>query len=175
MVLKSSKQVSHKKDKYIDEPIKVKGYYAIILFLALLFLDRLTKVWATNLKESIDLGFMAFAYTTNTGAGFSIFQNQNTLLAWIAVIALGLMIFFYDKFPKSGFILIITGIIGNLIDRVSYGYVIDFIDFKFWPVFNAADAFIFIGVVITIFVWIKEDKNTKKKKVKPRRNRKSRK
>lgn len=167
MVLKAQK-----KKKIAPKSITISGYYSIIIFLLLMIVDRLTKIWALTLNKSIDYGIFAFTYTTNTGAGFSIFSNQNTLLAWIAVIALGIIIYFHNKFPKTGFVLIITGIIGNLIDRVMYGYVIDFINFKFWPIFNAADSFIFIGVVITIIAWWREDKKEKAAKSK-RKKRKS--
>jgi signal peptidase II len=129
-------------------------------------IDRISKIWALTLTKSVDYGVFAFTYVTNTGAGFSIFQGQNTLLAWIAVIALGFIIYFHNAFPKTAFIMIIAGIIGNLIDRIIYGYVIDFINFKFWPIFNTADALIFIGVAITIIFEFmrgrKEDQDKKK-------------
>ena len=67
-------------------------------------------------------------------------------------------------------ILIVSGLLGNLIDRVFRGFVVDFIDFKFWPVFNIADSCIFIGVIWLIIVILKEDfKEKENKKVeKPR-------
>lgn len=151
-----------------DESPRIIGYYGIMLFLLFIILDRLSKVWALTLNKPIDLGILEFVYVTNSGAGFSILQNQNVLLSWIAVIALGIIIFYYNMFPKISFIMIISGIIGNLIDRVSYGYVIDFINFKFWPVFNVADSLIFVGVIYTILIWIKENK---KKRIKENNNR----
>ena len=140
-----------------DETPKIFGYYSIIIFLIFLIIDRITKIWAISLKSPIDWGFLQFIYVTNTGAGFSILNGQNVMLAWLAVIALGIIVFYRESFPKIGFLLIIAGIIGNLIDRIMYGYVVDFINFKFWPVFNIADSLIFLGVVYTIIVWIKKD------------------
>ncbi|GIU69897.1 MAG: hypothetical protein KatS3mg002_1133 [Candidatus Woesearchaeota archaeon] len=153
------------KENLIEYPT-ISGYYYIIIFLILIILDRITKIWAITLSgnKKIDIGIVEFIYITNTGAGFSILENQNTLLSWIAVIAIGLLIYFYDKFPKAGFLMILSGIIGNLIDRILYGYVIDFINLKFWPVFNMADSLIFIGVFYTIIYWIINDRSNKKNK-----------
>jgi signal peptidase II len=161
-----AKENSFKDENYKDENPKTSGYYSIILFLLFIIIDRITKVWALTLSanKTIDLGIVEFVYMTNTGAGFSILQNQNILLSWIAVIALGVIIFYYSHFPKLGFLMIISGIIGNLIDRLFYGHVIDFINFKFWPVFNVADSLVFLGVIYTVIVWIKEDKDEKKAK-----------
>jgi len=158
MVLKKSSAKKKINNKDNAEKINVSGYYSIIMFLVLLLIDRFTKIWALTLNKNIDYGIVAFSYIINTGAGFSIFQNQNVLLAWIAVIALGLIIYFYNSFPRTGFLLITAGIIGNLLDRLMYGYVIDFINFKIWPVFNAADSFIVIGVIVTIIIWWRKDK-----------------
>lgn len=174
---KASTNIIKKKILKEENP-KASGYYPVILFLLFIIIDRITKIWALTLNKPIDLGILEFVYMTNTGAGFSILQNQNTLLSWIAVIALGVIIFYYEHFPKLGFLMIITGIIGNLIDRVLYGYVIDFINFKIWPVFNIADSLVFLGVAYTIIVWIKKDKEeqkakvTKKMKAKKRKGRK---
>ncbi|MGV8150681.1 MAG: signal peptidase II [Candidatus Woesearchaeota archaeon] len=166
---KISAQKKEKKTK--DENPRSTGYYSIIIFLIILILDRLTKIWAVSLDKPIDLGFLELVYVTNTGAGFSILSGQNVMLAWLAVIALGIILFYKEHFPKIGFLLISTGIIGNLIDRIIYGYVIDFINFKFWPVFNISDSLIFLGVVYTIYVWIKNDKEyNAKNDLKKKRN-----
>ena len=59
--------------------------------------------------------------------------------------------------------LIVSGIVGNLIDRIFYGSVIDFINFRFWPIFNVADSLIFIGVIYWI-IEILRDRDNKKKR-----------
>lgn len=170
--------VSKSKKNIKDENPKTSGYYTIILFLLFIIIDRITKVWALMLvgDKSIDLGILEFVYAANTGAGFSILQNQNTLLSWIAVIALGAIIYYYSHFPKLGFLMIVSGIIGNLIDRIMYGYVIDFINFKIWPIFNIADSLVFLGVLYTLTVWIRDDKESRKitdiKKFKKRKKKK---
>lgn len=166
MVKKKIIRNSKTKNTTKNENPKISGYYSIILFLLFIITDRITKIWALTLSrgKSIDLGILEFVYATNTGAGFSILQSQNTLLSWIAVIALGIIIYYYSHFPRLGFLMIVSGIIGNLIDRVMYGYVIDFINFKIWPVFNIADSLVFLGVVYTIIIWIKMDKGEKNAK-----------
>jgi len=72
------------------------------------------------------------------------------------------MIFFNDRLPKFSLVMISAGIVGNLIDRIFYGSVIDFINFKFWPIFNVADSLICIGVAWWIIIILKYENNTKK-------------
>ncbi|RLD16696.1 MAG: signal peptidase II, partial [Caldiserica bacterium] len=74
------------------------------------------------------------------------------------------ILFFYllikekQKYLKLSLILILAGAIGNIIDRIIYGYVIDFIDFRIWPVFNLSDTYITIGgaIILLSFLWKKE-------------------
>ena len=157
--------VLKKNFKNKSKTIKIRGYVVILLFLVLLIFDRLTKIWAANLKINKDYGLFAFTYITNNGAGFSIMQNMNMLLVIISIIALIALIYFYKHVPKFSFILLLSGIIGNLIDRISYGSVIDFINFKFWPVFNIADSLIFIGVTYWIIILFREEIKKDDKKV----------
>ena len=105
----------------------------------------------------------------NYGAGFSILQGQNRLFILTAIVFIALIIALYKKIEKNktvqaGFALLLGGTAGNLIDRVSYGYVIDYLNFKIWPVFNIADSAITVGAVLVgIYYIIKEKKKTKKK------------
>jgi len=156
MVLKNSKKEFKSKD------VRVKGYYTIIIFLLLIFLDRITKMWATSLNSNKDYGIIAFTYTVNTGAGFSILQNMNILLIIISAAVLVAIIYYHKYVPKFSLITIISGITGNLLDRIFYGAVIDFINFKFWPIFNIADSLIFIGVIYWIIILFKEEKQSHK-------------
>jgi signal peptidase II len=90
----------------------------------------------------------------NTGAAFSILRNQIWLLASLAIIAsIALLYFFprlatHGKYMQVGAILLLGGTVGNLIDRLLLGSVIDFIDFRIWPVFNVADSAICIGAAL---------------------------
>lgn len=132
----------------------------IILFLGLLILDQLTKLIVSLTNAYIDLKILAIDLVHNTGAIWGFFQNSNMAFIWISFIAIGLLLYFHDKFSEKSspfYILLLTGIIGNLIDRIFRGHVIDFINFKIWPVFNFADVFIVIGIIgIVIYTW-KED------------------
>ncbi|PIN72236.1 signal peptidase II, partial [Candidatus Woesearchaeota archaeon CG10_big_fil_rev_8_21_14_0_10_45_5] len=93
-----------------------------------------------------------FNLTGNSGAAFSMLPGRNILLIWASVIALGAILFFSEKISKdrclSIFVgLIAGGILGNLYDRIVYGFVVDFIDLGIWPVFNIADSCITIGAI----------------------------
>jgi signal peptidase II len=86
---------------------------------------------------------------------------MNPLLIWISLMVIGAILYNYEKIPKENipqisFALITGGAIGNLISRIFYGYVIDFIDFRVWPAFNIADSAITIGaVMLVIYFWKK--------------------
>ena len=147
----------------------------------LLLIDQITKILVRtylSLYESITLipSFLNFTYVQNTGAAFSILEGKQFIFIIASIIALiGIIIYLkqkkLDKFDIIIFSLIISGIIGNLIDRVFLNYVTDFIEFilfnKNMPIFNMADTFICVGFILLIF---KEDickiLNMLKKKVK---------
>jgi len=135
--------------KYRKEAIYFFGL-GFIIFL----MDQLSKgVVRRNIKlgEEVQLGpFLSLTHTSNTGAGFSLLQGQNTLLIWVAIIALGVILFFLDEFDSREVIymgMAFGGILGNLADRVFIGSVTDFVDFHFWPVFNLADSALCIGLI----------------------------
>jgi signal peptidase II len=138
------------------------------LGLAVFATDQLTKSWiaATLPFPTYDPpgaitvieGFFYITHVGNTGAAWSLFAGQTTMLALLAVITLGGIYYWRStlelrKQPvQLAFGLLCGGIIGNLADRVLHGHVIDFLDFHFgsyvYPTFNVADAGICIGVVI---------------------------
>lgn len=139
----------------------------LIVFLTVIgvvFLDRLTKNFflaALNPGESIPLIRNVFHFTLvhNTGIAFGLFKNQGIVFVIIPIIAIGLIAFnmyYYRNAPEInhvyilGFSLILAGAIGNLIDRILYGHVVDFIDFRVWPVFNIADSAITMGTALIL-------------------------
>ncbi|MBC8501275.1 MAG: signal peptidase II [DPANN group archaeon] len=128
-----------------------------LIFLALVIVDQLVKIIVSVTNPSIDLKIFAITLVKNTGALWGLFKDSNTAFIWISLIAIGVLMRVYDKIPDKAFIffvMLFSGIIGNLIDRVFRGFVVDFIDFKIWPVFNFADAFITIGVIgLVFFLW----------------------
>jgi signal peptidase II len=153
----------------------------IILF-GLVLLDQLSKLYFERTKLFVDLKIVAFHFITNTGASWGILQGKNSLLIWVSMIVLGVIMLNVDMIRKRKeqilpAILIVAGLLGNLIDRIFRGFVVDFIDFKFWPVFNIADSCIFIGVIWLIIIILKNDftendknKTEKQNKIeKPRR------
>ncbi|MBD3249792.1 signal peptidase II [Candidatus Woesearchaeota archaeon] len=144
---------------------KNKLFLFLSTALSVIFLDQLTKyIVHTNL--SIGQSFYVIknifhlTYISNTGAGFGIFKDSVFLLSFISVIAIGAIIYYYpqlkNRFLQSGAALMLGGTIGNLIDRIFRGYVIDFLDFRIWPLFNIADTAITIGTFILIIYFIKE-------------------
>lgn len=101
--------------------------------------------------------FVTLTHVTNTGAAFGLFQEHGTLFAIVAVLVVGGILVFYRYLPPSEILLKVSlglqlgGAVGNLLDRLRLGNVVDFIDFKIWPVFNLADAAIVAGVAILAF------------------------
>ena len=138
-------------------------YLSILtVFLVVLF-DRLSKIFFSNILtegESLPIIYKVMHMTLvhNTGIAFGLFKGQDFVFIVVPIIAIILLaynIYYYkynnEKLSRLYIIaisLILGGAIGNLVDRIAYGYVIDFIDFRVWPVFNIADSAITIGAVI---------------------------
>ncbi len=101
--------------------------------------------------------YVSLTYVTNTGAAFGLFPDYGTIFMIIAVVVIVAIVIYYRRLPGDRWLVQISlglqlaGALGNLLDRLRYGHVIDFIDFKIWPVFNLADSSIFVGVVILAF------------------------
>lgn len=138
-----------------------------IVFLAavaVLVLDQLTKFLIRaniQLNESIPIikDIFYFTYVANTGSAFGLFKNLNWFFVLFAAVVI-VVIFYYlraeisekEKNLQLAIGLLLGGTVGNLIDRLFYGAVIDFIDFRIWPVFNIADSAITISVVLLIIL-----------------------
>lgn len=138
-------------------------FLAVMTVIAVVALDRLTKNFFANLLnygESIPVikNFFHFTLVYNTGIAFGLFKNHGFVFIVVPLIAIILLVFniyYYrqnnDALSKMyifAFSLILGGAIGNLYDRIMYGHVIDFIDFRVWPVFNIADSAITVGAVV---------------------------
>ena len=155
----------------------------IIAVVVLILLDQGTKFWAlARLKPIHNMtlveGFMDLTFVENRGVAFGMFSGQRWfILLLTGVIAVGL-IWFYMTMPKKkeyfplrvSLVLVLSGAIGNIIDRLFRGYVVDFFEFTFfeWPVFNVADIYVVCGVILLalmiMFVVKDEDLELKKKK-----------
>lgn len=101
--------------------------------------------------------YVSLTYVTNTGAVFGLFPDYGGIFMVIAVVVVAAIILYYRHLPGDQWLvqtslgLQLGGAVGNLIDRLRYGHVIDFIDFKVWPVFNVADSAIVVGVAILAY------------------------
>jgi signal peptidase II len=136
------------------------------LFVGALALDQVVKVivessLARGESWPVD-GFLRFTYARNSGTAFGLFQDQGILLTVISFAALGGMLFYFRSAPinsrlvKIAIGIMIGGAVGNLVDRIRLGYVVDFIDVGRWPIFNLADSFITVGITllaVITFVW----------------------
>ncbi len=137
----------------------------VVFFLtALLVLaaDQSSKMWLRSYPEGqsiFEIGFFRITNVQNTGAAFGLFQDQSLLLTIVAIIGVIAILLFvllvYRRFSflnsrlgKLALGLVLGGAIGNLVDRLRLGYVIDFIDIGIWPVFNIADSAVVIGVIL---------------------------
>ena len=145
-----------------------KYQFAFSIAIIAAVLDQLIKFVVKNnvgINDSIPIvkNYLHITYITNTGSAFGLFRDSNLLFIFVSI-AIMIFIVYYLKNAKSEnkiehvfFGLLFGGIIGNLIDRLIYGHVIDFIDFRIWPVFNLADSFITISVIgLVSYSWKKK-------------------
>ncbi len=139
----------------------------LLILITFIFLDYASKLWAIeNLfikYQSIKLtSFLSMTPVWNSGISFGFFQGSGeigrysfTIFAFLVSIWLIFSSFKMPRYSSLGFILIASGAIGNAIDRIIYGKVVDFIDFYIddlhWPAFNLADTIIFIGAFLFLF------------------------
>ena len=135
---------------------------AILLFLLILIGDQATKYFVVTEMvpgESLPIigEFFHLTYVLNPGAAFGLFAHQRWFFVIIALVLIGAVIYFYPRLKHEGAMLhygtvaMAAGAIGNLIDRIRTGLVIDFFDFRIWPVFNVADIAIVLGVIAMIY------------------------
>ena len=157
----------------------------VILMLVTVFLDQISKylvVIYMELGESVDIipGIFRFTYIHNEGAAFGSLSDSRWIFMVLSTVAIvGILVYIFWKKPQNklllaSLIMIVGGGIGNMIDRIRLGYVIDFLDFcafpKLWMwVFNVADSFVVVGAGLLI-LWmvldtIKDVKAEKAKKL----------
>ena len=147
----------------------------IITILSILFilLDQVSKYIVINyLNKNIEIikNFFYLIYTKNEGAAFSILTGKRLFFILITLLVLGMIINYIiknkisNKIEVIAFSMIIGGSIGNLIDRIVRGFVIDFISVKIlnynFPIFNIADSLICIGVFILLFISLRKERKS---------------
>ena len=150
----------------------------LVLFvgLVILLLDQFTKQWVRNNwmygeSRSVIDGFFNLVYVRNDGAAWNILSGQSIILVLISTIVLVLLVVYRKQFLEQRFShkimlgLMIGGIVGNLVDRIRWGWVTDFLDFQFgsyhYPSFNVADSAICIAVGIYLITNILQKKEPK--------------
>lgn len=132
--------------------------------LAVVGLDRWTKILATEYltsggPRSVPLvgDLLRLTYVENRGAAFGLLQNQTLFFVVVGVVVIGVIAASYHQMGRPSLLLSLClglqmgGAIGNLIDRVRDGYVVDFLELPYWPVFNVADSAICVGVAGLIY------------------------
>jgi signal peptidase II len=137
------------------------------------FVDQFSKIWVqgnVNLMESIPVikGIFHITYIQNPYSAFGLLKLHNNVFIIIALLVILVIIFFLrnkiieqNRLIIFAFIFILGGSLGNIIDRLRIGSVIDFLDFRIWPIFNIADSAINIGLLLLIihYLFKKEEQN----------------
>ena len=153
----------------------MKNYRKLYFPLAavvLILLDQLSKQWIVNhiplnaIRKCVS-GIFSLTYLRNYGAAFSILQNQQWFFTVITLAVVGAACYYFIKNINGNFwflfglLLIISGGIGNFIDRLRLGYVVDMVhlDFMNFAIFNVADSYLTVGVVILFIALWKEEEN----------------
>lgn len=146
------------------------------IFAVLLFLDRITKIWANEWlisAGSIDFikGLLGFTYVENKGVAFGMLADKLYIVLPVTIAVVLVLIFVYIKYRRQNrlfdisLMLVITGAIGNIADKITRGFVVDFIEFKFmnFPVFNLADIYVCVGAALLVIYVLFGEKNENNK------------
>lgn len=151
-----------------------------LIFAIALIVDQVSKYASLAYAQSLENGqisllpFLDFNLTWNRGISYGLFAANSSLGQWLLVgitSAICLLFVFFlrgerDKFIRIGFVLVISGAVGNIIDRVLHGAVIDFVSLHgfgyYWYIFNIADIWITIGAIFILFANLKALKDERK-------------
>jgi signal peptidase II len=148
--------------------MRIKYYLVVLLVLAIDTITKLIVRGSLGNGRIVEIipGYLRFSYVSNSGVAFGLFDGLQSfwkpyILAGMAVAALAVIIVYSARMPRDRILLQLAlaitmgGILGNFIDRIIRGYVIDFIEFHihesfYWPNFNAADSAITIGIALLL-------------------------
>jgi signal peptidase II len=146
-----------------------RGGLFLVIAAFVVMLDQISKLLVRSYLDPYQtiplVGCLSLTNVRNTGSAFGLFANQAFLLTLVAIVGLVTILLFYRYLSRisllSGFALglVFGGAVGNLIDRLRFGYVTDFIDVRLWrdfhwPAFNAADSAITVGaIVLAVFIF----------------------
>ena len=152
-------------DKTVPEPERKVFFLSLLVGILFLLLDQLTKYWVVKeipfaARRTVIPGFFNLTYVTNTGAAWGILSGRYWLLLLISAAVFAAAIWFLRTLTEGwkeryfAIFLVMSGILGNSIDRIFRGAVVDFLQFYLgkyvWPSFNVADSCICVGVFIYI-------------------------
>jgi signal peptidase II len=128
------------------------------IILAVFLLDRASKAWVlkTVFYKSVEvLSFFRLTYAQNTGVAFGMFKDSNLFFLAFSAALVAVLLYLRRRIQAQGpaaalgLALVLGGALGNIYDRIAYGFVIDYFDFSFFPaVFNVADSAITVGAVL---------------------------
>ncbi len=144
--------------------------YLLLVALGVLILDQGTKYAVLSGMIEGDSypiieNVFHLTFVRNPGAAFGMMPNKTYFFISVSLVVLAGIIYYYRTIPKEqkwlriAMGLVAGGAVGNLIDRVRFGHVVDFFDFRVWPVFNIADSAIVVAVAIIFLYLIREGKN----------------
>lgn len=153
--------------------MKKNSLLVIILVSVMLGLDLLLKYLVSSYITSVNIidNFFSLTYVLNDGAAFSLLSGNIYILIIIAIICLLFIIYelknnLNDRILSIGYSLVLAGLLGNFIDRLIDGYVVDYLSFKIfsfnYPVFNLADILIVLGIIIVIIKEILKERGKKR-------------
>lgn len=161
---------------------KIKHNALLIAVVTLIVaLDQWTKLLVSHklaLGESISpikiLGdFFQIVHWRNTGAAFGLFQNANLVLLIVSIVIVLAVLFYYQGVKTNAWLakislsLIVAGALGNIVDRIKFNYVIDFLAFGRFPVFNVADSAVTVGAFLMLITFFISEKKAKNQEIEP--------
>jgi signal peptidase II len=136
----------------------MKRFFTPAVILTVFLLDRLTKGWVLKslyMKSVQVLSFFRLTYAENTGVSFGMFRDKNLFFLVFSAGLVAVLLYQRRRIQAHGpaaalgLALVLGGALGNIYDRIVYGFVVDFFDFSFFPaVFNVADSAITAGAVL---------------------------
>jgi len=149
--------------------LRPSNAWFLLIALAAVAADQGTKAmiraWVERGESIPDGGLLRIVHITNSGAAFGMFQGAGALLIITSVVGMAAILIylfnpgFAHPLMRGGLALMLGGAVGNLIDRVRDGEVVDFIKVPNFPAFNVADSCITVGVLVLIWAMLREEKN----------------
>lgn len=153
---------------------RLSDHVWLLLAPAAFALDQLTKLFVRSnfeLGESWPAtGLFRLTYGTNTGTAFGLFPNQTLALILASFVAIGFLVYFYRAHGlnrpllRAAIGMQLGGALGNLVDRLTTGAVVDFIDVGPWPIFNVADSCIVVGMIVLVSVLVLAERDERRRR-----------